>query len=598
MIMAGLAATAWGGEYFVAPTGSDTNPGTKASPFRTIQKAATVMSAGDRCLIRAGTYRETVTPPRSGKKGAPIVFEAYNDERVVISGCDLINGPWTQHEGSIFTAPMSWTLGPGKDMVFVDGIVVIQARHPNTHTTQAKAPDSRTPNRPPPIGLPPLWMTYGDFRVTRGSSTITNPTDLNQEQKDYWKGAIYAGWHGWGWCMQTARVTGSEKGAITVDKKTGQWWFPDSSKRYTEKFAWNNQGYLTQHIHALDKPGEWHVENGRLYLWPPDRYEQQSAPVVEAKRRHLAFDLRGRQYIHLKGLRIKASSLSLYNADDCVIDGCRMSFVSHFTMFDDGRDGYIDDFRVQDKNGAPQRGEVGIYVGGRNNVVKNSVIKYSAGAGLFLAGHATTVTNNIIHDCGYGGTYMGPIFISYDPESKERDARGVRGGHTITYNHIYRASRALIHTTSILPAGKQGEPTRYDAMDIGYNRLHDASIVGLDSGSIYCWSARLGDQKGERTQWHHNLVWDNWSKTWGALVYPDNWAFGLDIHHNVLWTTRPAKNTEFYKHNPPGDHNYFKNKEMRSFRIENKRVDNSFYPGGKYFRTGPTIKDENDRWYP
>ena len=67
-------------DYFVAPGGSDTNPGSKTAPFKTIQKAATLMQAGDRCLIRAGTYRETVVPSNSGKDQAPITFEAFEGE--------------------------------------------------------------------------------------------------------------------------------------------------------------------------------------------------------------------------------------------------------------------------------------------------------------------------------------------------------------------------------------------------------------------------------------------------------------------------------------------------------------------------------------
>ncbi len=42
--------------YYVATTGNDANSGTLASPWRTIQKAANTMSAGDTVLIRGGTY--------------------------------------------------------------------------------------------------------------------------------------------------------------------------------------------------------------------------------------------------------------------------------------------------------------------------------------------------------------------------------------------------------------------------------------------------------------------------------------------------------------------------------------------------------------
>ena len=58
------------------------------------------MRAGDTCLIRGGTYRETVTPTNSGKSDAPITFEPYLNEVVVISGADIVSG-FAQHRGTL-----------------------------------------------------------------------------------------------------------------------------------------------------------------------------------------------------------------------------------------------------------------------------------------------------------------------------------------------------------------------------------------------------------------------------------------------------------------------------------------------------------------
>jgi hypothetical protein len=82
-----------GAIYYVSPAGSDQNDGRSlATPFRTIQKCASVAQAGDTCSIRAGVYRETVRPANSGAAGRPITFAAYADETVVISGADPIGG--------------------------------------------------------------------------------------------------------------------------------------------------------------------------------------------------------------------------------------------------------------------------------------------------------------------------------------------------------------------------------------------------------------------------------------------------------------------------------------------------------------------------
>lgn len=48
--------------YFISPSGSDSNPGTKSAPFKTLMKAQSAASAGDVVYIRAGTYNQFVIP--------------------------------------------------------------------------------------------------------------------------------------------------------------------------------------------------------------------------------------------------------------------------------------------------------------------------------------------------------------------------------------------------------------------------------------------------------------------------------------------------------------------------------------------------------
>lgn len=72
--------------FYVAPSGSDTNPGSQSLPWRTLQKAADTVPAGARVLIRSGVYEPFVLR-RSGTSGEPIVFAAFQgDDRPVIAG--------------------------------------------------------------------------------------------------------------------------------------------------------------------------------------------------------------------------------------------------------------------------------------------------------------------------------------------------------------------------------------------------------------------------------------------------------------------------------------------------------------------------------
>ena len=72
--------------YYVSPDGSDSNPGTEAEPWKTIQKAADTLVAGERVYIKAGTYKEQVIPQNSGEEGAYIIYAAYPNNTVTIDG--------------------------------------------------------------------------------------------------------------------------------------------------------------------------------------------------------------------------------------------------------------------------------------------------------------------------------------------------------------------------------------------------------------------------------------------------------------------------------------------------------------------------------
>jgi parallel beta-helix repeat protein len=72
--------------YWVATSGSDSNPGTSNQPFRTINRAAQVAVAGDVVTIRNGNYDESVTVLNGGTSSKRIVFQAENRGGVVLGG--------------------------------------------------------------------------------------------------------------------------------------------------------------------------------------------------------------------------------------------------------------------------------------------------------------------------------------------------------------------------------------------------------------------------------------------------------------------------------------------------------------------------------
>jgi uncharacterized protein YjdB len=76
--------------FYVATTGSDSNPGTLTSPWKTIQHAASTVQAGDTVYIRGGTYTESVSIGVSGSATAgPVTFQSYPGEQAIIDGTGL-----------------------------------------------------------------------------------------------------------------------------------------------------------------------------------------------------------------------------------------------------------------------------------------------------------------------------------------------------------------------------------------------------------------------------------------------------------------------------------------------------------------------------
>ena len=88
--------------YYVSISGSDSNPGTLTQPFRTIQKAATVVTQGATVYVRAGTYYEDqLNLTVSGATQNPITFQGYPGDPTPIIDFGLqASGSWQVYSGS------------------------------------------------------------------------------------------------------------------------------------------------------------------------------------------------------------------------------------------------------------------------------------------------------------------------------------------------------------------------------------------------------------------------------------------------------------------------------------------------------------------
>jgi hypothetical protein len=74
--------------FHVAPGGSDSNPGSEAFPWRTLQHAADSVSPGDTALIQPGTYTAGMHVTTGGTQSSPIIFRA-TASGVIVDGTGI-----------------------------------------------------------------------------------------------------------------------------------------------------------------------------------------------------------------------------------------------------------------------------------------------------------------------------------------------------------------------------------------------------------------------------------------------------------------------------------------------------------------------------
>ena len=114
-----FATPTLGNIYYVSTTGNDSNPGTETLPWKTIQKAANTLVAGDTVLVRGGVYDvpnngNPIILKNSGTASQYITYKAHPGETVTIQG----NYP--QSGSSVWYG----ILGRGKSYIVIDGFTI------------------------------------------------------------------------------------------------------------------------------------------------------------------------------------------------------------------------------------------------------------------------------------------------------------------------------------------------------------------------------------------------------------------------------------------------------------------------------------------
>jgi Carbohydrate binding module (family 6) len=551
-------------DYYVSVSGSDRNAGTKPNkPFRTLQYAVDKMQAGDVCYVMEGIYRETVTFHQSGKPEQPLLITNYQGQKVVVSGLDLVTG-WKKNDDGTWQTKVDWNLGLGKNQLFCNDEVMIEARFPNVPAQSLELPVG---------GLSKLQPTFTHFSLTDADHVASESIKIFP--KDAWKGAIYYGFHNSGWSAQTAIVTQSDSSTLSLSEKTKNWWFyPRKSIKEEE-----GKGMLVGVKAALDRPHEWVLDGSKILFIPPLGINPEK--VTEFKRRQIAFDFSNQSHITVKGIDIKAASVLMNNAAYCTIDSSKMSYISHYTIVTDGGGGL--------GGVAAEKPEKGLYISGDHNRILNSEISFSAGAGVYLYGHSHTIHNNNINETGYAGSYSSGIFIRGANELYS-------GNHIISYNTISNTGRFCLWFAGDRET-KTGDPIALAGSLITHNHIYNGMIQARDGGLLSSFSVNVGAY-GKPTEFSYNVVHDCYDimvikyKWKLGLVYWDNNTQNLVNHHNLIWS-KPGTVDIPYLFNAPAVNVTWEanNRYLKNYEGSVQTLKTTDFPDDKPFEFGHKISN-------
>jgi len=457
-----------------AYTGAYTD-GSAEFPFRTLADASAVLMPGDTCLIHAGTYREVLSPPRSGTAGAPIRYQAAGDGLVVVTATDPVE---------------NWQ--PGADGIYVaEGVEMPLGKANMLHFRQAAQQLARWPNDAD--GDP---YTYDALKIRTEAGTYSDSYITHDAIPDYWTSGVMFWLGAHSGCAVQRAVTGYDPAThrLSFTPFPSYWPFGTHSPNRWEN---GHRGifYLMGRLEALDAPGEWYYDEAarRLHFMPPsgaDPREGGAEITVRNRTLNLAAD-----HIHIEGIAFYGAPLQI-NGSDCVLS--RLHVLECVNQL------------ITDEDSAVAGGAA-VLVYGKRNRIEHCLVEEGTATGINIGMNAddTVVENCIIRNFDKQGNHCSPI------RSSGRRA-------LITRNRISGSARDVSRCTG------QGS-------EFSYNEVFDGLLANTDGGLFYVTGNSVPVDVELHHNWFHGAHSPDYTSNHSTGIYLDNDSAGYLVHHNVVW---------------------------------------------------------------
>ncbi len=490
----------------VASDGADANPGTRAKPFATLErardeiralkKAGALPKGGIAVELAGGVYERTkpftLSAEDSGSQDAPIVYRARRGEEVRLIGGRVVTGwkPVTDQAilDRLEPAARANVVQADLKALGISDLGGVNANRLELFFNDTPMTLARWPNDGfvKITGL--VEPDTVNVRGTKGSKTGKFLYDGDRPKR--WAGEKEPWVHGywfWDWSDQRHPVESidTEKRVIAVKPpyhgygyRVGQWF------------------YALNLLSEIDQPGEWVLdrETGVLYFWPPADIAKGRAVVSVAES---LVTMKGVSHVTLRGFTLEAcrgTAVSVEGGAHCAIAACTLRNLGGSAV------------RIA---GATDSRVVGCDIYG----VGDGGIALDGGDRKTLAPARLAAENNHIHHYGrWNRMYKAAIQIG-----------GVGN----------RAAHNLIHNAPHMAIGFSGN----DHV-IEFNEIHSVCHESNDAGAMY--AGRNWTMRGTvvRHNYLHHIVGFEGRGCVG--VYLDDMFCGTDIVGNVFYKVTMA----------------------------------------------------------
>ena len=452
------------GDFYVAPNGADSNPGTQARPFATLERAR--KSAGGRkstVWIRGGVYLRTralqLGPEDSGssyrgfanetvrlQSGIPVPARALHpvtDPEILRRLDPGARGKVMEIDVSelglehITRYPDNFGGGGGLIQLYFDGKRLPIARWPNRgYTNMAKVLDkgdwSNGPNRHGGT------FVYPGERPARWLNAVADGLWLD----GFWRVP---------WTPEKVRVE-----SIDVDKRTITHAVPVTAGIGSKYAGPAGDGkepwYALNLLEEIDTPGEWcqNFRTRKIYIWPPAAVADGS--LVISDRSEPAVRIESASNVRIERLVIEGglgNGIEITGGEGNVIAGCEFRNLGGTAVIVHGGTRHI--VQSCEMHGL---GEGGVYLDGGER------------KDLTPAGHQ--VINNHMYRLGeVKKTYAPAVNIGYDGKECV--------GMLVAHNLIHDLPHAAVLYTG-------------NDHTIEFNEVHNVALDSGDVGAFYTWN--------------------------------------------------------------------------------------------------------------